>query len=200
MGDSIGPILGGAGSLLGGAASVGSILSGKDIQKENTAALKQLLNLQTSSAEGILGQTAPLRALTAGNLAAVLAGGRTDNLRVFAPEREGIESQFTNARENLVAGGVRGGQLNQSLANLETARAQTVGGLESDVRRRAFEDALRVGFGAAPSTVFPTFQGSANVLANLAGQGANLQAAGGAGLGTSAGIGALLALKKSNNG
>ena len=195
MGDSIGPILTGAGGLLGGAASVSSVLNGKDASKENTEALKRLTNLNTSSAEGILGQTSPLRALTAANLAAVLGGGRTDNLRVFAPERESVEQQFTRGRENLIAGGVRGGSLDRSLADLEVGRAQTLSGMESDVRRRAFEDAIRVGFGAAPNTAFPAFAGSANVLSRLAASGDANAASGGAGLGQLAGIGALLSLK-----
>ena len=195
MGDSIGPILTGAGGLLGGAASVGSIINGKSAAKDNTEALKRLTNLNTSSAEGILGQTSPLRSLTAANLAAVLSGGRTDNLRVFAPERETVEQQFTRGRENLIAGGVRGGSLDRSLADLEVGRAQTLSGMESDVRRRAFEDAIRVGFGAAPNTAFPAFAGSANVLSRLAASGDANAASGGAGLGQLAGIGALLSLK-----
>lgn len=200
MGDSIGPILGGAGVALGGAASVGSIIAGKNAQQENTDALKRLLNTQTSSAEGILGQTGPLRAQTAGNLAAVLAGGRTNNLRVFAPEREAVEQQFSRARDNLIEGGARGGVLTHSLNDLNIARAQTVSGQDADVRKRAFEDAIRIGFGAAPSAVFPAFQGSANILANLASQGGAQAAAGGAGLGSVAGLGALLALKNGKGG
>lgn len=197
MGD-IGSIIGGVGSALGGAASVANVINGKNASSEANDALKKLLNTNTSSAEGILGQTAPLRALTSANLASVLTGGRTDNLRVFAPEREAIETQFSNAKDNLIAGGQRGGQLNHNLADLNTARAQSVSGLEADVRRRAFEDALRIGFGAAPQAVFPAFQGSASVLANLSGQGAAEAASGGAGLGGVAGIGALLALKQGN--
>lgn len=195
MGD-LGSIIGGAGSLLGGAASIANVINGKNAQNDATSALKKLTNLNTSSAEGILGQTAPLRALTASDLAAVLAGGRTENLRVFAPEREAVEQQFSRAKDNLVAGGVRGGQLNRGLTDLNIARAQAVSGLEADVRRRAFEDSLRIGFGVAPQTVFPAFSGSANVLANLSGQGAQEAASGGAGLGTAAGVGALLALKQ----
>lgn len=196
MGDaSIGGIIGGAGSLLGGAASVANVINGKNAQGDATEALKKLTNLNTSTAEGILGQTAPLRAITAADLASVLTGGRTGNLRVFAPERESLEQQFSRARDNLVAGGSRGGVLTHSLNDLNIARAQSVSGLDADVRRRAFEDALRIGFGAAPQTIFPAFSGSANVLSNLANTGANEAAAGGAGLGSAAGVGALLALK-----
>lgn len=198
MGET-GAIIGGAGSLLGGAASVASVVNGKNAQEKNTKALQDLIGQTTSDATGIMRQTSPLRSLTAGNLAAVLGGGRTDQLRVFAPEREALESQFGRARDNLIGGGTPGGQMNRSLADLEIARAQSVAGLESDVRRRAFEDSLRIGFGAAPQSVFPTFAGAGNALANLAGQGAAQASAGGAGLGQIAGLGALMAMKQGGN-
>lgn len=196
MGESIGPILGGVGGLLGGAASASSIFSGKADREKDTRALRDLIGRTTSDATGILTQTSPLRSLSVANLAAVLGGGRTENLRVFAPERETVEQQFRRADENLVAGGVRGGALDRSRADLNIARAQTLGGMESDVRKRAFEDALRIGFGAAPSVAFPAFAGSANALSNLAAAGGARESAGGAGLGSLAGIGALLALKQ----
>jgi hypothetical protein len=199
VGDT-GSIIGGVGSALGGAASVASVVNGKSAQEKNTRALNDLIGQTTSDATGIMRQTSPLRSLTAGNLINVLSGGRTGNLRVFAPEREALEQQFTRADENLIANGARGGMLDRSRADLNIARAQAVGGLESDVRRRAFEDALRIGFGAAPAATFPTFQGAQNALAGLANAGAQQQAAGGAGLGSIAGIGALLAMKNGGGG
>ncbi|OFX03530.1 MAG: hypothetical protein A3E78_08220 [Alphaproteobacteria bacterium RIFCSPHIGHO2_12_FULL_63_12] len=194
---STGTVLAGAGSLLGGAASIASVIAGKNAQQENTRALRQLTDLSTTGAEGILSQTAPLRSATALSLFDTLTGGRNENLRVFAPEREAVESQFGRARESIIATTpARGGQLNRALADVEVARAQSVSGLETDVRKRAFEDALRIGFQVAPSTVFSTFQGATGTLASLAGQGAELQAAGGAGLGQVAAVGALLAMKQ----
>lgn len=194
---STGTVLAGAGSLLGGAASIGSVIAGKSAQERNEAALKKILNTSTASAEDILGQTAPLRSATAATLFDVLTGGRSEALRVFAPEREAVESQFGRARENIIqTTPARGGQLTRALGDVEIARAQSVSGLETDVRKRAFEDALRIGFQVAPATVFPTFQGATGTLASLAGQGAELQAAGGAGLGQIAAIGSLLALKQ----
>lgn len=193
--DNIGSILAGGGALLGGGASIASGLQGKSNQEKNQKALTDLLGQTTSDASGILKQTSPLRSLTAANLTAVLGGGRTDQLRVFAPEREAIESQFNQARGNIIAGGTPGGSLQRSLADLNIGRAQAVTGLESDVRRRAFEDALRIGYGAAPSTVFPAYAGAGAAYANQANAAANQQAAAGAGLGSTAAIGALLALK-----
>ena len=199
MGD-IGSILGGTGALLGAGASAFGAVQGKQAQEKATRELRNLIGQTTSDATGIMRQTSPLRSLTAGNLAAVLTGGRTDMLRVMAPEREALETQFGRARENIVAGGTRGGMLDRNLADLDVARAQSVTGLESDVRRRAFEDALRIGYGAAPSVAFPAFSGASASLANLANAGAAQQAAGGAGLGNLAGLGALLALKQGGRG
>lgn len=196
----LGSILAGGGSLLGAGSSIASGLSGKQAQKRNTKALEELIGQTTSDATGIMRQTSPLRSITAANLIDVLSGGRTSNLQVFAPEREAIESQFGRARGNLIAGGQPGGQLNRSMADLNIARAQSVSGLEADVRRRAFEDALRIGYGAAPAAVFPAFQGSQGALLGLASQGANQQAGAGAGLGSIAGLGALMALKQGRGG
>jgi len=188
-----GQALAGAGSLLGGAASVASIFAGKNAQEANARALRQITDLSQTGAEGILSQTAPLRAVTAGTLFNRLTGGPIE----AAPEREAIEGQFTRARENILATTPsRGGQLNRMLADVEVGRAQSVAGLESDLRKRAFEDALRIGFQVAPATVFPTFQGLAGTFGGLAGQGMELQAAGGAGLGQIAAIGSLLAMKQ----
>lgn len=195
MGD-IGTIIGGAGALLGGGASVASTIAGKNAQDKAQSQLDNLLRTQTSSAEGILKQTSPLRGLTTANLLDVLTGGTNANLGFQAPTREAVESQFKNARENIISTTPnQGGQLNKSLGDLEIARAQTVGGLESDTRKQAFEDALRIGYGVAPSTVFPTFAGSANVLANLSAQGGQQAASGGAGLGQITALGALMSMK-----
>ena len=95
----------------------------------------------------LYGSTAGLRSGTVDVLNRVLAGERPEQMRVFAPERETVEQQFRRARENIVATTPnRGGQLNQLLADTDRARAQTLGGLEADVRRRAFDQALATGF------------------------------------------------------
>jgi len=91
--------------------------------------------------------TSGLRSETLGTLNRVLAGERPENFRIFAPEREAVESQFRSARENIIASSpARGGQLNRLLAGTDIARAQTLGGMEADVRRSAFEQSLGLGF------------------------------------------------------
>lgn len=195
-----GPIISGVGTGVGAGASIYGIIQGKKAQDQATKALRDILGQQTSDARGIMAQTGPLRSITATNLAEVLGGGRTQDLRVFAPEREAIEGQFTQARNNLLATGERGGQLNSQLNQLNVARAQSVSGLESNVRQKAFEDALRIGYGVAPSVSFPAFQGASNTLSGLAGMGQQQQAAGGAGLGSVAALGALMTMKGQNRG
>lgn len=200
MAESIGPILGGVGSAAGGAASIYSIIQGKNAQEANQNALNKILNSSVNSAEGIMGQTNPLRQITASSLFNVLSGNNDPNMRVFAPERESLEGQFSQARNSIISNTPnQGGQLNKSLSDLEVARAQSVAGLQSNVRQKAFEDALRTGFGVAPQTVFPAFQGATSILANQANMGAQQQAAGGAGLGSIAALGTLLSMKPSRS-
>lgn len=199
MGD-IGSIIGGVGAAAGAGSSIASGLQGKKAQSAYQKQLNDLIGQTTGSADQIMKSTSPLRSLTTANLAAVLGGARTDQLQVFAPERQALEAQFGRAKDNIIAGGQFGGQLNRSLSDLESNRAQAIAGLEADVRRKAFEDALRVGFGVAPQQVFGAFGGATSALANQANMAAQQQASAGAGLGQSAALGALLSLKGNKNG
>ena len=200
MGD-VGTILGGVGAVAGGAASIASIVQGKNAQEAQQKALERILGRQTETAQGIISQTDPLRQITAASLFNTLSGNRDPNLRVFAPEREALEGQFSQARNAIIQNTPnQGGQLNKSLSDLEVARAQSVAGLQSNVRQKAFEDALRTGYGIAPQTVFPAFQGASNTLLALSNQGAAQQASGGAGLGQITALGALLSLKGNRSG
>ena len=96
---------------------------------------------------GLWNATSSLRASTEQTLNQVLGGGRPENMRIFAPEREAVENQVRVARENILSTTpTRGGQLNQALTNVELARAGTLGQMEADIRRQAFREALGVGF------------------------------------------------------
>ncbi|HYE89535.1 MAG TPA: hypothetical protein VEA38_00890 [Terriglobales bacterium] len=71
-------------------------------------------------------------------------GGVTLPTRTFSPtnfsvspaERDAIEGQARVARQNALARGVRGGELNANLLNIDMGRAGLVTGLESAVARR----------------------------------------------------------------
>jgi len=96
----------------------------------------------------LYGETAGLRSGTTDVLNRVLAGERPEQFRIFAPEREAVESQFRNARESILASTpARGGQLNTLLANTDLARAGTLSQMDADIRRSAFDQALRTGYG-----------------------------------------------------
>jgi hypothetical protein len=103
---------------------------------------------------------------------------------MFAGTREGLESQFDVARENILSRtGSRGGALQQALADVEIGRATSIGGLGADIAEK--ESALkRELFGQAQGLAFGTPQqsmaglGSAgNLFSSLAQQSAAQQAA-----------------------
>lgn len=80
-------------------------------------------------------------------LLAILRGESPSMMAAFGPIRQTLESQFGRARENILGNTpIRGGQLGQSLANLEMSRASDIFGLESGIRRDAFNQALSAGF------------------------------------------------------
>lgn len=143
----------------------------------------------------LMGQTAPTREASIGTINDVLAGGRPENMRVFAPEREAVESQFHNAKENLMESiPARGGELNRRLVDLNIGRASALGGLEAGVRRDAMNQALQVGF-QAPATAMAGL-GNAGALygqnAGLASQREQAEKQGvGSSIGTIAGIAAM---------
>ena len=62
------------------------------------------------------------------------------------PEREVLESQFGRARENILAGGSRGGLLREQLAGADIARARGVADITGRGRERALRFASGIGF------------------------------------------------------
>lgn len=124
---------------------------------------------QQGIGEQLMAQTAPLRNQTVDTLNRILAGERPENFRIFAPERQAVENQFRNARENIIASTpARGGQLSRLLSDAEFARASSLGQLEADIRRQAFNQALGVGFAAAPATSLGAFQNAAQTFGTVA--------------------------------
>lgn len=155
----------------GGPESPGEGFAGPEIPPE----LFEFLNELTTSSrmaremgQELFGLTRPLRTDTVDTLTRVLRGERPQNFRVFAPEREALESQFTNAREATISGSpARGGAMSNQLRDLEVARALGISSQEADVSRRGFAAALETGFGT-PSTALSGVLGAGN----LSGQGA----------------------------
>jgi len=81
--------------------------------------------------------------------------------RQYDVGRAGMEDQFNVARERLLSSSpVRGGQLNDQLAQLEMQRAGAVGNLAAERERQInavlpglFSSAVSTGFGSVPQTI-----------------------------------------------
>lgn len=106
---------------------------------------RQLADRQISLANQVLGETQPFRNRILGTEAPTTSAAAPLPTRTFTStpftatpaERDTLEAQFRNARENTLANSpVRGGGLGASLLNLEMGRAGAVTGLESDLSRR----------------------------------------------------------------
>lgn len=116
-------------------------------------------------------------------------------LPVFAPLREATEAQFDVARENILGRtGARGGQLTQALSDVETGRAQAIGGLEAPLRQQLFNQALGISFGV-PSGSQAGLASATQALTQLASIASQQQAAQGAAGGSLLSLGLKLALK-----
>ena len=149
---------------------------------------------QARIARELFGQTAGLRTGTLSTLEALLRGERPATMRVFAPEREAIESQFGRARENIISGTpARGGLMSRLLADVETERAQALGAQEAGVRREGFEQALRLGWGA-PGTALSGLGSAAASFGGLFQSQAQLEAAEQGAKGEARGSAAMLGL------
>lgn len=83
----------------------------------------------------------PIIGATIGPATSALGGAFETNLT--APEREAIEGQFGQARENIIGqSGARGGMLQKQLIGLDTARAKDVSSAINQARQRGTERAL----------------------------------------------------------
>lgn len=84
-----------------------------------------------------------------------LAGGRPTLFSpMFASTREALEGQFDRAREAVIqTSPARGGLQTRMLGDLETERARTVTGIESDFVRFMFPAAASLAFGTPMSAV-----------------------------------------------
>lgn len=97
----------------------------------------------------------PIVGATIGPAIGALSGAFDTSLS--APERETIEGQFGQARENIIGqSGARGGMLQKQLVGLDTARAQDVSSAINQAKQRGTERALTLlpsAFPGASSTM-----------------------------------------------
>lgn len=172
------------------AAGVAGSLFGGDGDNDAEEAAARNSDLQARIARALFKQSAPLRADTFTTLMGVLRGKRPLNLRVFAPEREALEAQYGNVREGILSSTDRGGLQQRLLNDARIARAQGVVGLESDVRRQAFGQALGIATGM-PQIALGGLSSAAGTQAALAGINQQAQAAQGQNFGSLAALGLL---------
>lgn len=111
--------------------------------------------------------------------------------RLTSAGLEDVAGQFGAARQNIIQGGARGGQLTDRLIQLEQARAAASSGVRTNILANAFQQALGVGT-QQPALAFSGLSAGANTLANVGAQqaaiGAQQQAALGQGLGSIIGL------------
>jgi hypothetical protein len=180
------------------AAGVGNtVYSGIRSNKASNQA-SDAANLQAQIAAQLFNEASPLRGANLNELAQFAQTGqlptalRTGLDPLYATGREGLESQYNVARENLLSQTPsRGGQLNRQLAELERARASSVGRLQSDIlgqyelplRSQLFNLGVNTGLGQSTQglqglgTSAQNFMGLANTAAQQYGQAG--QSAGG---------------------
>ncbi len=130
-----------------------AVSSNADTGKSTSAddAANQAIQAQTQLAQKLIGQTDPLREGLIGDASQFLSGNRdVTGLPEFAAFKSSAESQFSRARDNIIANTPEGGGLTAALAGLEGQRAGNqagfTGALASDEVNRALQLAT---FGAA---------------------------------------------------
>jgi hypothetical protein len=85
-----------------------------------------------------------------------------------APEREALETGFNQAREGILSRTpMRGGQLNQTLANLEVDRARSLGQMEAGATQQALGFATGAPF-TAPGAAIAGLGSAAGQFGNIA--------------------------------
>lgn len=108
------------------------------------AALAQKLWDETAQARaGILGQG---QAVLSGQVSPDALPGYK---QTFALAKQGIENQYGQARENILANTARGGGQTAAIAGLEAQRAQQAGSLPAQISQQLINDILGKIYGAA---------------------------------------------------
>lgn len=144
------------------AAGVGNAVYGGVRSNKAAGDAADAANLQAQIAKQLFDEASPLRGA---NLAQLGEFAQTGVLPValragldplYATGREGLEKQYGVARQNILSSiPMRGGQLNKQLADLEQARAGSVGTLRSNIlgqyelplRQQLFTTGVNAGLG-----------------------------------------------------
>lgn len=126
---------------------------------------KEAAKLQSHIAKDLWETTGGLRSASTGQLETFLQTGQFPKSLdlpiqdIYRTGREGMEDQYQVAREQLLnSTPSEGGQLNDQLRDLSVSRAQSVGGLEAQIKaqlevplaQNLFASALSTGYGQPP--------------------------------------------------
>ena len=105
-------------------------------------------------AQDTYSQTDPLRQGFLQQMSSLVQGGfdpqRTAMYApLYASARSGPEAQYNVAKENILSGTPRGGGQIDALANVESARAETIGGIPAMLSNQILQDMMQKAYGAA---------------------------------------------------
>lgn len=162
-------------------------------QSPTDAAQAAILN----NLEATVGQ--PIRDVVMPQVLSTLAGPGVFQTTLPAADRQAIEDQFKQAEGNIYATGQRGGQLNQQLTDLNSARAGSVAEATANAKQLGIERALGLVPAGIPnasttmsamSALGNSEQSRLNAEAQMAAQ---QDAAKGSGMGSLAGAGMMAA-------
>ena len=138
---TISALIGAGGSLLGGLFG-GS--ANKKAMRTQAEAANRISKLQEELFRTSEGVASPFRDILFPQLETILSGGDVSGLPSYRTRRTGLEEQYGRAKENL--GTIApGGALQRALAELETGRAEKIGGIPGEL----YNETMNTGLGLA---------------------------------------------------
>lgn len=166
---TIASLIGAGGSALGGLFG-GS--ANKKAMRTQADALNRISKLQEELFRTSEGVAQPFRDILFPQMETILSGGDVSGLPAYRTRRTGLEEQYQRAGENLRTM-APGGALQRALAELETGRAEKVGGLPGEM----YNEYMNTGLNLAGLNLTNAGMGLANagntatqMYATLAGQ------------------------------
>jgi hypothetical protein len=135
--------------------------------EENALAQADIARQMTGISEELWGGGAGLRGGLTDRYTDFLTGGFDPSTSpLYRAGRGGIEDQYSQTRENVIGGMARGGQMQEALADVETARATGLGDLVAQSASDEYNKLFGLGYGQ-PATALTGYQGAGSLLGNI---------------------------------
>lgn len=135
--------------------------------EENALAQADLARKMTGISEQIWQGGGDLRSGLVGRYGDFLSGQYDPTSSgIYRAGRGGIEDQYGAARENVIGGMARGGQMQESLADIETGRASGLTDLMAQASMDEYNKLFGLGYGQ-PGTALSGYQGAGGILGNV---------------------------------